>query len=245
MKTITTTQLIELLKTAIITPNSEVIEVIYSDDDDRPDMVDGWIANELKVDGLTISYQNAYRHPMHKPSLVEVSNDIPEVWIVEKQEFNVIDEFDDVLDKHEIGELIAEHTDIEEMDLSIFGDDEQVDIDLDEDSEMETFTLDIDNAPKIRFTGELIGSAASSDNQAMGSSYSGQTGRWTELCLYKTKGGKYICHQIGCTRWEGERARYSGEVCETLDDVKTFFGHRWLAKELYDDAGIDYAVDVE
>ncbi|WP_439438037.1 hypothetical protein [Salinivibrio costicola] len=245
MKTITTTQFIELLKTATITPNHGVDDVCYSDDDFRPDMVEGWIANELKVDGLTISYQNACSHPRHKPSLVEVSNDIPEVWIIEKQKFNVVDDEGDTLDKHDIGEIIADNTDIEEMDLSILGDDEQTDIDVDEDSDMETFTLDIDNAPNIRFTGEQIGSASSSDNQAMGSSYSGQTGRWTELYLYKTKGGKYICHQIGCTRWIGEHARYSGQVCETLDEVKAFFGHRWLAKELYDDAGIDCAVDVE
>ncbi|WP_223824151.1 hypothetical protein [Candidatus Enterovibrio escicola] len=60
-------------------------------------------------------------------------------------------------------------------------------IDVDEDSDMETFTLDIDNAPNVRFTGELVANAASSDNQAIGSSYNGQTGRWTELSLYKTK----------------------------------------------------------
>lgn len=119
------------------------------------------------------------------------------------------------------------------------------DIDIDEDSEMETFTIEIDNAPSVRFTGELVASAASSDNQAMGSKYSGQTGRWTELALYKTKGGKFICHQIGRTCWQGERDRFSGKVCETLEEVKEFFGHRWLAKDLYAIAGIDAAIDVE
>lgn len=119
------------------------------------------------------------------------------------------------------------------------------DIDVDEDSDMETFTLEIDNAPSVRFTGELVASAASSDNQAMGSSYSGQTGRWTELALYKTKGGKFVCHQVGRTRWQGERDRFSGKVCETLAEVQEFFGHRWLAKELYAEAGIDDAVEVE
>ncbi|PCS23019.1 hypothetical protein BTN49_1347 [Candidatus Enterovibrio escicola] len=42
---------------------------------------------------------------------------------------------------------------------------------------METFKLDIDNAPNVRFTGELVANAANSDNQAIGSSYNGQTGR--------------------------------------------------------------------
>lgn len=110
---------------------------------------------------------------------------------------------------------------------------------------METLTLAVDNAPNIRFTGELVGSAASSDNQAVGRSYSGQTGRWTELSLYKTKGGKFICHQVGRTCWQGEHDRFSGKVCETLAEVKEFFGHRWLAKELYAEASIDDAVEVD
>lgn len=109
---------------------------------------------------------------------------------------------------------------------------------------MEHFILEIDNAPDLRFTGELIGSAESSDDRAM-SGFSGETGRWTELAIYRSKGGKYVCHQIGRTRWEGERDRYSGKVCESVDDVIEFFGHRWLAKELYDEAGIDDAVEVE
>lgn len=119
------------------------------------------------------------------------------------------------------------------------------DIDTDEASDMETFTLEIDNEPSIRFTGIRLAGASSSDNQAMGSSYSGQTGRWTELALYKTKGGKYVCHQVGFTRWQGERNRYTGKVCETIDAVKEFFGNRWLAKELYDNAGIDSVIEID
>lgn len=110
---------------------------------------------------------------------------------------------------------------------------------------MKTFTLEIDNAPSVRFTGEMVASAASSDNQAMGSSYSGQAGRWTEIALYKTKAGKFVCHQVGRTCWQGERDRFSGKICETLEEVKEFFGHRWLAKELYSKAGIDDTVEVE
>lgn len=110
---------------------------------------------------------------------------------------------------------------------------------VDKACDMETHTIVIDDAPDIRFTGECIGQASSSDNNAAGSNYSGQSGRWTELKLYKIAGGKYICHQVGRTRWQGERDRFSGHVCETLDEVKTFFGHRWLAKELYADASIE------
>lgn len=103
----------------------------------------------------------------------------------------------------------------------------------------DTITLSVDNKPDIRFTGECIGAASSSDNNASGSSYSGSTGRWTELKLYKTIGGRYICHQVGRTRWQGERDLYKAKVCETEEDVISFFGHRWLAKELYANAGIE------
>jgi hypothetical protein len=110
---------------------------------------------------------------------------------------------------------------------------------------MEKFTLKVDNQPSIRFTGSLIGSAENSDDRATGRSFSGETGRWTELALYKTKGGKFVCHQIGRTRWAREHDRYTAEICDTLDEVREFFGHRWLAKELYDDAGIDDITELD
>ena len=108
-----------------------------------------------------------------------------------------------------------------------------------------TITLRVDNKPDLRFEGECIGSASSSDNNASGSSYSGSTGRWTELKLYKTKGGRYVCHQIGYTRWQGERDLYKAKVCETTEEVIEFFGHRWLAKELYENAGIEDVTQID
>lgn len=102
----------------------------------------------------------------------------------------------------------------------------------------ELFEVYRDNKPALEFYGECIASVSSSDDKAMGSMWSGETGRWTELALYKTTSGKYVCEQIGRTRWQGERDRFSAEVCDTLDQVRAFFGHRWLAKELYEDAGI-------
>lgn len=105
--------------------------------------------------------------------------------------------------------------------------------------------LKIDNAPDVCFTGELVASAADSDNEAMGSSYNGESGRRTKMTLYKTKRGKFVCHQVERTRWIGDRDRFSGKVCETSEDVKEFFGQRWLAKELYFKAGISNTLDVE
>lgn len=105
-------------------------------------------------------------------------------------------------------------------------------------------TLIIDNAPNIRFTGVLIGSASTSDDRCM-SDFSGSTGRWTELALYQTKSGRYVCHEIECTRWAGEHDAYRGAVFDTINGVLDFFGHTKLADELYSDAGIDAAVDVD
>jgi hypothetical protein len=79
----------------------------------------------------------------------------------------------------------------------------------------------------------------------MGSSYSGSTGRWTELRLYKTKSGKYICSCVGRTRWQGEHDRFSGSVCDSIDEVISFFGNGWLAKELYEEAKIDASIEIE
>ena len=119
------------------------------------------------------------------------------------------------------------------------------DIDIDEEDEnMETITLENDNAPAIRFTGELVAETSSSNNNAS-SYYSGQTGRWTTLKLYKTKGGKFVAQSIGHTQWQGEHDRHKSAVCEDEAAVIAFFGHGWLAKDLYEEAGIEDVQDVE
>lgn len=43
----------------------------------------------------------------------------------------------------------------------------------------------------------------------------------------------------------GRKNRYSGAVCETEAEVIKFFGHGWLAKELYENAGIEDAEEIE
>lgn len=109
---------------------------------------------------------------------------------------------------------------------------------------MEKFALEISDAPSIRFTGECIAKASSSSNSAS-SHYSGSVGHWTELALYKTEGGKYICHRAKRTQWQGERDMCTGKVCQTIAEVTAFFGYGWLAKDIYYDADISDAVDVE
>lgn len=122
---------------------------------------------------------------------------------------------------------------------------EEIDNDNDAGDEMEVFEVIRDNDRNLKFKGECIASASSSANQAMGSSYSGSVGRWTELRLYKTASGKYICSSIGRTQWQGEHDRHSGAICETQSKVVDFFGNGWLAKDLYEAAGIDSSIEIE
>lgn len=219
----------------------------WDEENESLDLIDiphvwGWASKTSTLDGIKITYTEGFNYDEYNPdSLFTGTEGQDDVWSIEG--VVVVDEDGDELSAHELADYL--NSDFSSIDYSVLGIEQVIDIDVDEDSDMKTFILEIDNAPNIRFTGELVASAASSDNQAMGSSYSGQTGRWTELALYKTKGGKFVCHQIGRTRWQGEGDRFSGKVCETLAEVKEFFGHRWLAKELYAEAGIDDIIDVE
>ncbi|WP_339375385.1 hypothetical protein [Candidatus Enterovibrio escicola] len=81
-----------------------------------------------------------------------------DVWSVES--VTVVDEEGDELNAHELADYLD--SDFSSINYSVL-EIEQI-IDVDEDSDMETFTLDIDNAPNVRFTGELVANAASSDN---------------------------------------------------------------------------------
>jgi hypothetical protein len=109
---------------------------------------------------------------------------------------------------------------------------------------MFNYKITRDGKIDLKFTGEMIAHAENSPDTAR-SNYSGSTGRWTELVLYKTKGGKFVCSRIHGTQWQGERDSHEAVVCETEQQVVGFFGVDKLAKELYDDAKIDAAEEVE
>lgn len=104
-------------------------------------------------------------------------------------------------------------------------------------SEMQLFTLENDNAPNVKFNGERLAVVSSEDPYR-------NANRWTELRLYKTAGGKFVCQIAGLTRWQGEQNRYLTQVCETEKEVIEFFKFTRLAKELYEEANIDFAVVV-
>jgi hypothetical protein len=196
----------------------------------------GRASRTLSRDGVTIAFNEDFTFDTYDWDSFETHDDMGETWTITG--VTVIDENGDPLGTDELVDCLPGEFNTIDYDKWVFGFNTTEDIDYDEDSNMEEFTVQRDNEPDLRFKGESIGYAQSNDDSAYGN-YSGETGRWTELTLYKTIGGKYICEQVGRTRWQGERDRYSAAVCETLDDVFEFFGHRWLAKILYKRAELE------
>ena len=160
--------------------------------------------------------------------------------------FRVVDEDGDELDTDAIGDII-EACDIwpEVVAACLPAAPGPEDIDTDTEAtgadDMETITIKRDNDADLRFAGEVVADASSVHEMRTGKS----TGRWCELTLYRTRGGRYVCAQIGHTQWEGERKRHTAAVCDDEAAVIEFFGHGWLAKDLYKAAGIVDALDVE
>jgi len=104
---------------------------------------------------------------------------------------------------------------------------------------MEKITVERDNQRNISFIGELLAKTSSSDDRAMGSSYSGETGRWQVLKLYKTEQGNFVCQRINRTCWQGERDSYEAVICRNELEIFDFFGYSRLAKDLYIKADVN------
>lgn len=159
------------------------------------------------------------------------------VWNTRRPTVTDDDDLDEELDKWDVDELVKEYlpglTDIAYERLIPTVKTEEIDTDTETD--MEEIIIERDNAPNLKFKGEGVAAASSKNTYNDG-------GRWTILKLFRTAGGKFVCQTIGVTCWQGERDRYSGAVCETEAEVIAYFGHGWLAKELYEEACIE---DVE
>ena len=111
------------------------------------------------------------------------------------------------------------------------------------DTEMSTFVIDRDDQAKIKFKGYEIASVRNTDNRACGTNYSGRTGEWQELTLYKTSGGNYVCQRIYRTRWANACDSYEAKLVKTEEAVRLFFGYSELAKDLYYEAKLaDYII---
>lgn len=198
----------------------------------------GWASITTSLDGIVITYTEGFNFDAFMPSTLAASTDGQDnPW-----EISGASLIDDDGDPLSFGDFIsAHHRELPDelsavnyafLDMYLT---ETEDVDYDEDSSMDTFTLERDNDRDIRFKGELIATARSRESG----------GRWTELALYKTQGGTFICHQIGRTMWGRERDRFSAAICRSNEEIINFFGLRWLAKELYGEAGIDTAQQVD
>ena len=97
---------------------------------------------------------------------------------------------------------------------------------------MTQYKLDRDNGRDVEFSGELLASTNSYISN-------GETqNRWTALYLYRSDGGKLICHEVGRTQWQGEHDRSTVHIAETEDELINKVGIGWLAKKLYEEAKI-------
>jgi hypothetical protein len=99
------------------------------------------------------------------------------------------------------------------------------------------FRLPVDDAPDLVFSGKLIARVTSSPERRA-YNFSRHAGRWTELALYQTEGGTYVCHETRRSVRAGERDRRRAEAVGTGDAVIAFFKQTTLAKCLYAEAGI-------
>ena len=101
-------------------------------------------------------------------------------------------------------------------------------------------TIRRDNELNLRFTGYLVGSSSSHDP------ISGPNNtRWTELRIWRTKGGRLVCGECHLTQWQGESDTYNAIVCDTEKEVVNFFGTDEIAKSLYEAADIEVVEEVE
>lgn len=171
---------------------------------------------------------------------------LPELII--KGEHSTLGDLDEDADEDDVIEYFEWALEMENSADIVFGcKPELVDTDTDTDTkktDMNEYIIKRDNKTSLNFNGELIASAASDANNYSGS-YSGTTGRWTELELYRTAGSRYVAVQVGRTQWQGEHDRYSASVCATATEVVDYLGLGWLAKELYDAANIVYSEQVD
>lgn len=99
---------------------------------------------------------------------------------------------------------------------------------------MKRYELRNGKGKDIAFTGELLSEVDSRDFRVS----PGQASRWTELRLYETKGGKYICESCGRSSVPGETDRFNISVANNARDVFKMFRSSYLSKALFEEAGL-------
>lgn len=69
--------------------------------------------------------------------------------------------------------------------------------------------------------------------------------RWTELSVYETKAGSFICTIDGLSSRPGEETRRKLEIVDSIEQVVLHMGDGWLAMELYLAMNLDAVTKVD
>lgn len=97
---------------------------------------------------------------------------------------------------------------------------------------MKEFLIQTDDGADVKFMGEEIAHVSSKDPYGKP--------RWTELFLYRTEGGNYVCESRGVSSLDDEVTRIKAKSSPDEAGVKAFFDETWLAKCLYDEMGWEF-----
>lgn len=109
---------------------------------------------------------------------------------------------------------------------------------------MEQFILGRDVLQPFAFWGEEIAQANNSLAR-YSRAYPEEVGRTFYLSLYRTRGGRYVCRRETESLWEGEGTTFETIVCDSIIEAFNFFGPTRLTNDLFDNAGIDYAIYID
>lgn len=110
-----------------------------------------------------------------------------------------------------------------------------------EKTDMPMLGLVNDEGADVSFRGERV--AHVSSRQSVGPRHM----RWTELWLYRTNSGKFVCHEKKISLWDegGEHDHFVVHVGETEGDLIELLGHGRLAKQLYEKAGLHHVIEID
>lgn len=102
--------------------------------------------------------------------------------------------------------------------------------------EPEDLVLERDDGVDLEFKGVVLVYTTDKDPY-------NDRGRWKDFTLYQSIGGKYICQKEEITRWQGERDSSKIMVCNTIEEIKEFFGNNSLSEDIYFKMGMDSNLD--
>lgn len=104
---------------------------------------------------------------------------------------------------------------------------------------MEKVVLKRSGKPGLEFEGELLYEGETSPDQAS-DRWSGAVGRWEEVRVYRTKGGKYVVWIARYTQWQGERDIFIAEVFASPEEAMRYLEDEepWAAEEVAEELGV-------